>query len=142
MLLPVLSLILPVLIGLMGNISIEIPEISLPSKPKATPAEKAKSKIIDTIKNNKNSYYWKAYRVGGYIKIGGALSYAGALSRVSNGYDVFTYDSTFAYWLAHAASGGSIPVGPEIDKGKEFTVGYYWHYHTADRNGAHIFYLY
>ena len=80
-------------------------------------------------------------KTGGYIKIDGALSYTDALYRVSKGYDVFTYNGTFAYWLARSAGGGKIPVGPEIDKGKVGTVGYYWHYHTYDRNGAHVFYL-
>jgi len=54
------------------------------------------------------------------------LSYTDALYRVSKGYDVFTYNGTFAYWLARAAGGGKIPVGPEIDTGKELlfdTIG-------------------
>jgi len=50
------------------------------------------------------------------------LSYTDALYRVSKGYDVFTYNGTFAYWLARAAGGGKIPVGPEIDTGKELLL--------------------
>lgn len=50
------------------------------------------------------------------------MSYTDALYRVSKGYDVFTYDGTFAYWLARAAGGGEIPVGPEIDTGKELLL--------------------
>lgn len=50
------------------------------------------------------------------------MSYTDALYRVSKGYDVFTYNGTFAYWLARAAGGGKIPVGPEIDTGKELLL--------------------
>ena len=143
LLLLVLCMVLPVIIGLVGEIDLDLPNISLPSKPKATPAEKADAKVRDAIKNNKDNYYWEAtINKGGYVEIGRPLSYETALSYVVLGYDVFTYNGTFAYWLARAASGGEIPVGPEIDTGKEFTIGYYWHYHIYDRqNEAHIFYL-
>ena len=50
------------------------------------------------------------------------MSYTDALYRVSKGYDVFTYNGTFAYWLVRAAGGGKIPVGPEIDTGKELLL--------------------
>ena len=30
----------------------------------------------------------------------------------------------------------------EIDTGKENALGYYYHYHTYNRNGAHIFCLF
>ncbi len=50
------------------------------------------------------------------------MSYTDALYRVSKGYDVFTYNGTFAYWLARAAGGDKIPVGPEIDTGKELLL--------------------
>ena len=102
----------------------------------------AESAVSTEKKSKYQSYIDKNSDFVGYIKIDGALSYTDALYRVSKGYDVFTYNGTFAYWLARSAGGGKIPVGPEIDKGKVGTVGYYWHYHIYDRqNEAHIFYL-
>ena len=43
--------------------------------------------------------------------------------------------------LAKKASIGNIPIGPQINKGKENIIGYYWHYHPNPRTGAHIFYI-
>ncbi|MDE5974216.1 MAG: RHS repeat-associated core domain-containing protein, partial [Eubacterium sp.] len=140
MLILVLCMVFPVLISLMGEITIELPELSLPSKPKATPAEKADAKVRDTIKNNKDNYYWEAtINKGGYVEIGRPLCYETALSYVVLGFDVFTYNGTFAYWLARAASGGNIPT--PHDKHGSGCVGYYFHYHTNPKNGAHVFYL-
>ena len=44
-------------------------------------------------------------------------------------------------------AGGSIgnnnkSLYPEIDKGKENVKGYYWHYHTYNRKGGHVYYLF
>ena len=140
LLLLVLCMVLPVIIGLVGEIDLDLPNISLPSKPKATPAEKADAKVRDAIKNNKDNYYWEAtINKGGYVEIGRPLSYETALSYVVLGYDVFAYDSLFAYWLARAASGGNIPT--PHDKHGSGCVGYYFHYHTNPKNGAHVFYL-
>ncbi|MDE6863903.1 MAG: RHS repeat-associated core domain-containing protein [Eubacterium sp.] len=139
MLLLVLCMVIPVIIGLVGEIDLDLPNISLPSKPKATPAEKADAKVRDAIKNNKDNYYWAAYRKNGYVEIGKSLDYEQALARVLSGNDVFTYNGTFAYWLARSASGGNNPT-PHGKHGSG-CVGFYYHYHTNPKNGAHIFYL-
>ena len=139
LLLLVLCMVLPVIIGLVGEIDLDLPNISLPSKPKATPAEKADAKVRDAIKNNKDNYYWAAYRKNGYVEIGKSLDYEQALARVLSGNDVFTYNGTFAYWLARSASGGNNPT-PHGKHGSG-CVGFYYHYHTNPKNGAHIFYL-
>ena len=31
---------------------------------------------------------------------------------------------------------------PEIDAGKESTPGYYYHFHTYNRKGGHVYYLF
>ena len=139
MLLLILCMVIPVIIGLVGEIDLDLPNISLPSKPKATPAEKADAKVRDAIKNNKDNYYWAAYRKNGYVEIGKSLDYEQALARVLSGNDVFTYNGTFAYWLARSASGGNNPT-PHGKHGSG-CVGFYYHYHTNPKNGAHIFYL-
>ena len=45
-----------------------------------------------------------------------------------------------------AAGGGTgsnnCKLYPEIDKGKEIMPGYYYHYHTFNRKGGHVYYLF
>ena len=101
--------------------------------------ENLRSKIQEEKK--RGIYYWKAHRIGGFVVLGDTLTKEEALKRVSKGRDVFTISGQSAYWLAREASGGIIPVGPEFDDGKENVFGYYEHYHTVDRNGAHIFFI-
>lgn len=54
---------------------------------------------------------------------------------------MFAVSKSAAHTLATTASGGKTPVGPEWDRDKKDVIGYYAHYHTANRNGAHIFYI-
>ena len=75
-----------------------------------------------------------------YVTISYPLSFKSALVRASLGSDVFAANKNAAYDLAYAVY-GRFPVGPEIDSGKENTVGYYWHYHPYLKNSSHIFYL-
>ena len=45
--------------------------------------------------------------------------------------------------VAKAAYSNKKPVGPEIDKGKENTMGYYYHYHVYQRKKkGHVFFLF
>ncbi|MDE5974165.1 MAG: RHS repeat-associated core domain-containing protein, partial [Eubacterium sp.] len=119
--------------ALNGSVTIEIPST----------AEIADENLRSEVQKGKNEgiYYWKAYRIGGFVVLGDTLTKNEALKRVSKGRDVFTTSGQSAYWLAKEASGGIIPVGPEFDDGKENVFGYYEHYHTIDRNGAHIFFI-
>lgn len=69
------------------------------------------------------------------------MNFRTALARVLVGGDVFAVSKSAAHTLATTASGGKTPVGPEWDRDKKDVIGYYAHYHTANRNGAHIFYI-
>lgn len=72
-----------------------------------------------------------------FVTIGGLTS-TKAVSRVSKEKDVFAVSKQYAYNLAKKFGG---VVGPEIDKGKENVLGYYYHYHVQKRkNKAHIWY--
>lgn len=116
------------------------PEVSLPSFSIPSAAERADANIRSKIKNAKGTLYWIANRVGNYVTISSPLSFKSALVRASLGSDVFAANKNAAYDLAYTVY-GRFPVGPEIDSGKENTVGYYWHYHPYLKNGSHIFYL-
>lgn len=73
-----------------------------------------------------------------FVTIGGGLTSTKAVSRVSKEKDVFAVSKQYAYNLAKKFGG---VVGPEIDKGKENVLGYYYHYHVQKRkNKAHIWY--
>ena len=46
-----------------------------------------------------------------------------------------------AYRLALAAGNGKLPTKKRIHHARDgSTLGYWWHYHEAGRNGGHIFY--
>lgn len=140
----VLVMIWPVIIALTGSVSVDLPTFTLPSItiPQATPQEKADAKIKDRIKYPDGSSYWIASRKNGYVTISTPLSYSAAVVRVCSGGDVFAVSQTAALNLAYSACvTGKPPIGPEIDRGKEYTIGYYRHYHPNPRTGAHIFFL-
>ena len=120
--------------------TITFPSISF-STSVPTAAERADSKVKDTIKSAKYTQYWEATRKGTYVAIGKKLNFRTALARVLVGGDVFAVSKSAAHTLATTASGGKTPVGPEWDRDKKDVIGYYAHYHTANRNGAHIFYI-
>ena len=118
-------------------------DFSLPSISVPTMAELADENLRADIKKGKSEgyLYWKAHRVGGHVVLGKGLTKEEALLRASAGKDVFTVSGTSAYWLAWEAGGGTVPQGPEIDRDKENTPGYYYHYHPTPKNGAHIFFI-
>ncbi|MDE5963953.1 MAG: RHS repeat-associated core domain-containing protein, partial [Eubacterium sp.] len=119
--------------ALNGLATIEIPST----------AEMADENLRSEVQKGKKEgiYYWKAYRIGGFVVLGDTLTKEEALKRVSKGKDVFTVSGQSAYWLAYEAGGGIVPDSSEWDYGKKNVFGYYEHYHTADRNGAHIFFI-
>lgn len=78
----------------------------------------------------------------GYVDIGRSLTYSQAVKEVSYSRNVFTVTKTEALAVAKAAGKNKKPVGPEIDRGKSGIMGYYWHFHTYNRNGAHVWYLF
>lgn len=69
------------------------------------------------------------------------------MKEVKAGRSVFTVMWYEAKEVAIAAGGDSgrnnKELVPEIDKGKENVKGfYYYHYHTYNRKGGHVYYLY
>ena len=99
------------------------------------------STVIEKVKsnnNNKNSYY-KAY-IQNYVTFiafySGKISKNQAASRIKSGNNVYSYSKSMAKSAVNSAGLGI--VGPEIHlrKGK-FA---FYHYHTANRNGAHSLY--
>ena len=101
------------------------------------------TEIQRTVTRNSPERYWQAWRKGDYVQIGSSISFDTAVTRVKNGQDVFAVTQTEAMVVAFTASGELTPVGPEIDRGKENTVGYYHHYHPYNRTPkAHVFFLF
>lgn len=76
------------------------------------------------------------------MDIGKALTYKQAVKYVIQVKNIFTVTSGEAYAVAIAAGGTPKSVINEIDKGKQNTKGYYWHYHVNRQNKAHIWYLF
>ncbi len=106
-------------------------------------ALKAAAKIRLTITKNSKNKYWTATIKKGYVDIGRAINYSQAVKEVKAGRNVFTVFSYQAIAVARAAGGNNNKkLFPEIDKGKDYVLGYYWHYHTYNRKGGHVFYLF
>jgi len=89
----------------------------------------------------------EAELVGGDVKVGSRqLRMGEAILEVRAGADVMAYSQELAREIALLAGGGRQPIGPEkhTPKGNKWPIpykgAYRWHYHTADRNGAHIFF--
>lgn len=106
---------------------------------------KADAKIKEKTKKGKD-YYYKASRKKtkdgkNYVTIGKGINEKSALKRVESGSDVFASSKTKAKQLANKASTKGNAIGPEIDKGKENVLGYYYHYHPNPKTGSHIFYI-
>lgn len=76
--------------------------------------------------------------------MGRPLTYSQAVKEVASKRNVFTVTSYEAKAVARAAGGNSGNnnkiLYPEIH-GKS-SLGYYWHYHTYNRKGGHVFYLF
>ena len=113
---------------------------------KSAVVSKADSKIRRTVKKNSKTRYWTATVRSNYVDIGRALTYSQAVKEVIAGRSVFTVTWYEAKAVALAAGGSTgknnKSLYPEIDKGKENTKGYYWHYHTYNRKGGHVYYLF
>ena len=80
------------------------------------------------------------------MDIGRSLSFAQAVKEVQAGRNVFTVTWYEAKAVARFAGGdigsNNKELYPEIDNGKENTPGYYYHYHTYNRKGGHVYYLF
>lgn len=99
-------------------------------------AAKSAVKAIEKNKANK-SYYYKAfiYNKNVFINLN-RISTSSAISRIRSGLNIYTYTSSLAKNITLSTGLGCS--SPEISdlKGK---VRFY-HYHTANKNGSHIFY--
>ena len=103
-------------------------------------------KATECIKKNKKRQknYYKAYYSNKhkevYIAKSNPISRKSAGGRIKNGKSVYTYTRTLAKKAMITAGKGW--VGPEIDKKKKSNIGkpLYYHYHTKNRNGAHMWY--
>lgn len=107
-----------------------------------TEVAKAEAKIRSRVKRTSKTRYWSATLKKGYVDIGRPLSYSQAVKEVSRRHNVFTVTKAEAKAVAKAAGDNKKPTKAEIDKGKNGIIGYYWHYHTYNRNGAHVWYLF
>lgn len=103
----------------------------------------AHTKIIKTVKRYSKTRYWTATVHRDYVDLGREITYTTAVNEVSAGRNVFTVTAAEASAVAAAAYGNKPPVGPEIDEGKESTIGYYYHYHVyGRRKKGHVFFLF
>lgn len=107
-----------------------------------TEVAKAEAKIRSRVKRTSKTRYRSATLKKGYVDIGRPLSYSQAVKEVSRRHNVFTVTKAEAKAVAKAAGNNKKPTKAEIDKGKNGIIGYYWHYHTYNRNGAHVWYLF
>lgn len=104
---------------------------------------KADAKIKLLVKRNSRDRYWTATFKKTYVDIGRPITYAQAVKEVSSGRDVFTVTRSEAKAVAKAAYSNKKPEGPEINYGKENTIGYYYHYHVYGRKKkGHVFFLF
>ena len=104
---------------------------------------RADAKIKSKVKKKSKTRYWTATLRTNYVDIGRAISYGTAVSEVSKGRNVFTVTCSEAKAVAKAAYSNKSPVGPEIDKGKENVIGYYYHFHVYNRKKkGHVFFLF
>lgn len=90
-------------------------------------------------RDRKNGYY-PAYLVGGsvYIALYRKISSSAASNRIRFGQSIYTLYRSNAKSVVKKAYRGVI--GPEIDSYRRRGKLYFYHFHTADRNGAHAWY--
>lgn len=108
-------------------------------------AAKAHAEIKSKVKKSSKTRYWTATIKKGYVDIGRGLTYSQAVKEVAKGNNVFAVTKYEAKVVAIAAGGKSKDaknVINEIDKGKKNVPGHYYHYHTYNRQGGHVFYLF
>ena len=108
--------------------------------------EKAEAKIRSAVTEESKIRYWSATVHPKYVDIGRPLTFAQAVHEVQAGNSVFAVTWYEAKAVAIAAGGSSgrnnRALEAEIDSGKENTPGYYYHYHTYNRSGGHVYYLF
>ena len=103
---------------------------------------KAVRKVKSTVKKNSKTRYWTATIKSGYVDIGRSLTYSQAVKEIKSGRNVFTVTSYEAKALAIAAGGSTGRNNKKLYPEKHGGKGYYWHYHTYNRKGGHVFYLF
>ena len=107
---------------------------------------KAEKEIQETVTKNSKIRYWSATVQPGYVDIGRPLTFRQAVYEVQHGRSVFAVTWFEARAVAREAGGtfghNNKQLMPEIDSGKENTPGYYFHYHTYDRSGGHVYFLF
>jgi len=102
----------------------------------------AVANVIEKIKSDssKQKYYYKAY-ISNYVTYiafySGTITQNQAASRIKSGQNVYTFTKSLAK-AAVVSSGLGCITSPEIHLRKG-TFSFY-HYHTANRNGAHSLY--
>lgn len=105
---------------------------------------KADAKIRTVVRRNSRQRYWTATVKPDYVDLGRPLTYLKAVKEVQAGRSVFTVTWYEAKAIAQEAGGKSghnnKNLIPEV--GKNGVMGYYWHYHTYNRKGGHVFYLF
>ena len=91
--------------------------------------------------------YFRAEIRNGEIRASGPdLKLGEAVAIVRIGDDVIAKSSNLARDIALLAGGGKTPIGPEKHASnrniwpRPHPSAFRWHYHTADRNGAHVFF--
>lgn len=103
----------------------------------------ALSKAIEDIKTDsvKKGFYYPASLVGKdvYVNKYTPISAAAAVDMVKVGLSIYTYEPMAAKAVCVATGLGSIAY-PEIDSNMKTGSIYYYHYHTANRNGAHAWF--
>ena len=121
---------------------VESPSISIA---RAQTIALADDKIRKAVHPRSHARYWTATIFVDYVDIGRPISRLVAIEEVRNGRNVFTVTKAEAEDVARYASsfsGKLDPIGPQIDKGKENTIGFYKHYHTHYHGTGHVFYLF
>ena len=108
--------------------------------------DQADSKIRRTVKRNSKTRFWEAFTNGRYVSIGRGLTFNQAVNNVKKGKHVFAVTKLEAESVARVAGGktgrNNKPLPNEIDRGKENIKGYYYHFHTYNRKGGHVFYMF
>lgn len=111
--------------------------------------ERSDTKIKTTVRRGSSVRYWAASLSSSHVLIlGRPISKHEAIKRVSRRKSVFTVTRGEAKDIASRGSRtGKAIKNPEIHLKQGISLwfwnlGVFYHYHTSDRNGAHIWYLY
>lgn len=103
----------------------------------------AVSTVIESVKNRENNgtFYYNALLIGQdvFINFVYPISKDTAVGLIQVGLSIYTYFSTAAQFVVSETSYGCLPY-PEIDSIRRLGNIYYFHYHTANRNGAHAWF--